>query len=124
MIFSTCALGKRIWSRMDPPPPSEAMESGDASAVLAEAGREKSEVERHVSMSDSSFSLAPTWSAPDQVQRSGTADRGNATRKKIVGVGPSLLGDMQLPLYLRGEGGFFGGHKKRKGYWGLPEKKK
>jgi hypothetical protein len=39
-------------------------------------------------------------------------------------MGPTVLGEMQLPLYLRRDGVFFGGHRKREGYWGLLEKKK
>jgi hypothetical protein len=38
----------------------------------------------------------------------------NAQRKKLtVTMGPTLLGEIQLPLHLRGDGVFFGVHQKR-----------
>ena len=37
---------------------------------------------------------------------------------------PLFLGEMQLPLYLRGEGVFFGGHEKKGSYWGTAGEEK
>jgi hypothetical protein len=50
--------------------------------------------------------------------------RGRRSRQAIVRMGPTVLGEMQLPLHLRRDGVFFGGHQKRKGYWGTAREEK
>jgi hypothetical protein len=84
MSFSTCALGSRILSRtgVAPPPAAPAAAAGSEEGALLWSGEvgaeayawagvreERSEVERHVSMSDSSRSRAPTWRLRNHAQR-------------------------------------------------------
>jgi hypothetical protein len=57
--------------------------------------------------------LQPWWLLGDEQRK-----------KKTVTVGPTVLGEMQLPIHLREDGLYFGGHRKRKGYWRLLERKK
>jgi hypothetical protein len=55
----------------------------------------------------------------------GSNSLADAQKKKTDSYdGPTLLGEMQLPLHLRGDGVFFGGHKKGRAIGGLLEKKK
>jgi hypothetical protein len=38
---------------------------------------------------------------------------GEGRKKKTVMMGCTILAEMELPLHLRGEGVFFGGHQKK-----------